>query len=424
MRNRFFAHSIYALLVFALIVTLTQLVFAQSIIEIKTRVETDAQFFIREASTFTPSVVVEKAALRIRKEPRYQSKNPIYSKIVIGNSPAKQDIAVVIDEIDGQPPRLYVDGNNNRNMTDDGTPEWVKSNTGGLSKEVVVRATFLSGGKSTEVNLPFSISRFLIGDEKQSRIVFEHKYSRSGDLRIGNSVYKISAQTFNGKGLFSDPNQITLGIDTNQDGEISKSVLSAEIFWGGNGGGKPFNIADESYRIARASESGDRIFLEVSPIKVASKNYILINSPAPDFNIQTTDEKTVKLSDLKGKVLLLDFWAIWCGPCIANLPGIRKIYSQHQRTEFEIIGISLDGGETSKSTVDDVRNFVAKQQMPWLIAFDNRGWDNAVAQIYNITNIPIHVVIDKKGSVRLIERSGGTDRMNKIEALIADLIKE
>lgn len=424
MRNKLFVGTRNLLFAFTVFVFYTQIVFAQSVIEIKTRLETNPELLIREAAAFQPLTLAEKSTLQIRKAPTYQSKNPIYGKIIVGNSPAKQNIIVVIDEGDNQPPRIYVDVNNNRNLTDDGSPEWTKSESGGFFKDVVIKGTFLSGGKLQELNLPYSISRYRNEERKQTRIVFQSKFARSGELKIGNSIYKIVAQTFDKQGLFSNPQEITVGIDTNQDGLISKSLLSAEIFWGGDGWGKPFNITGESYKIARVSESGDKMFLEVSPTKVAPKNYISANSPAPEFSFQTLDNKTVKLSDLKGKVVLLDFWATWCAPCIGNLPSIKKIYTQHQRSEFEIIGISLDGGETTKTTLNDLQNFVSKEQIQWLIAFDNGGWENAVAQMYNITGIPIHIVIDKKGIVRLIERSGGTEKINKIEATIAELIKE
>lgn len=424
MRNRLVISIGNLLFVFTAFVFYTQIVFAQSVIEIKTHLETNPELLIREATAFQPLTVAEKSTLQIRKEPIYQSKNPIYGKIIVGNSPAKQNIAVVIDEADGQPSRIYIDANNNRNLIDDGSPEWTKSESGGFFKDVLIKATFLSNGKSQELNLPYSIFRYRNEERKQTRIVFQSKFARSGELKIGNSIYKILAQTFDKQGLFSNPEEITIGIDTNQDGQINKSLLSAEVFWGGDGGGKPFNIAGESYQIARVSESGDKMFLIVSPTKVAPKRYILINSPAPDFNFQALDNKTVKLSDLRGKVVLLDFWATWCAPCIGNLPSIKKIYNQHQRSEFEIVGISLDGSETTKTTLNDLQNFVSKEQIQWLIAFDNGGWDNAIAQTYNITGIPIHIVIDKKGIVRLLERSGGTEKINKIEAAIAELIKE
>jgi len=424
MINKFFVGTRNLLFAFTAFVFCTQIVLAQSVIEIKTQLETNSELLIREAAAFQPLTVAEKSSLQIRKEPTYQSKNPIYGKIIVGNSPAKQNIAVVIDEADGQSSRIYIDANNNRNLIDDGSPEWTKSESGGFFKDVVIKAIFLSNGKSQELNLPYTIFRYRNEERKQTRIVFQSKFARSGELKIGNSIYKTLAQTFNRQGLFSNPKEVTIGIDANQDGMISKSLLSAEIFWGGDGWSKPFNIDGESYQIARVSESGDKMFLEVSPTKVAPKKYILINSSAPDFKFQTLANKSVKLSDLKDKVVLLDFWATWCAPCIGNLPSIKKIYNQHQRSEFEIIGISLDGGETTKTTLDDLQNFVSKEQIQWLIAFDNGGWDNAIAQMYNITGIPIHIVIDKKGIVRLIERSGGTEKINKIETTIAELIKE
>jgi len=424
MRKRLFVSIRNLLFAFTAFVFYTQIVFAQSVIEIKTRLETNPELLIREAAALQPLTIAEKSTLQIRKEPAYQSKNPIYGKIIVGNSPAKLNMAVVIDEAESQPPRIYIDANNNRNLTDDGSPEWMKSKSGGFFKDVVIKTSFLINGKSQELNLPYTASRYRNEERKQTRIVFQSKFARSGELKIGNNIYKVLAQTFNKQGLFSNPQEITLGIDTNQDGLINKSLLSAEIFWGGDGGGKPFNVADKSYQIARVSESGDKIFLEVSPTKVAPKKYISINLLAPDFSFQTLGDKAVKLSDLKGKVVLLDFWATWCSPCIANLPSIKKVYNQHQRSEFEIIGVSLDGGETTKTTLNDLQSFVTREQIQWLIAFDNGGWDNAVAQMYNITGIPIHIVIDKKGIVRLIERSGGIEKINKIEAKIAELIKE
>ncbi len=401
-----------------------QMVFAQSVIEIKTELETNPESLIREATVFQSLTAVEKSTLRIKREPKFQTKNPVYGKIIIGNSPVKQNIGVVVDEADGQTPRIYIDANNNRNLTDDGSPEWTKNESGVFFKEVVIRATFMVDGKAQELNLPYTVFRYRNEERKQTRVVFQSKFARSGELKIGNNAYKIIAQTYNEQGLFLNLQEITIGIDINQDGQISKSLLSAEIFWGGNGGGKPFNIAGETYRMARVSESGSKIVLEVSPVKVKPKNSILVNTPAPDFSFQTLNNKTIGLSDLKGKVVLLDFWAIWCAPCVANLPDIKKIYNQHGRSEFEIIGISLDGGEASKTTLNDLQNFAAKEQVNWLIAFDNGGWDNAAAQTYNITGIPIHIVIDKKGIIRLIGRGGGTEKINKIETLIDELIRE
>jgi hypothetical protein len=67
---------------------------------------------------------------------------------------------------------------------------------------------------------------------------------------------------------------------------------------------------------------------------------------------------------------------------------------------------------------------VTKEQINWPIAFDNKGWDNAIAILYNVTGIPIHVLVDQKGVVRLVQRSGSAEQMNRIRNMIADLVKE
>lgn len=396
---------------------------AQSQIQISTALETNREVLIHEALPFVPVTPEEKSKLQLEKEPGYLSATPSYGKVTIGNSSTKQDIAVVVDEAEGQRPRIYIDANNNRDLTDDGSGDWT-TNGDSFRKDIVIRATFIVDGKGQQINLPYSVTRVRDERRKQTRILFSPLYARSGNLKLGNKVFRVLVETFSRQGLYSKPDDITIGIDTNQDGKVDRGLLSAEILWGGAGGGKPFNIDGESYRIAGATDPGDKIFLEVSPIKVAPKKYITVGEAAPDFDFQTLTDHQMKLSSLKGKVVLLDFWATWCGPCVANLPTLKDFYRQNERSRLEIVGISLDGGESTKTTRDDVVRFVTKEQINWPIAFDNKGWDNAIAILYNVTGIPIHVLVDQKGVVRLVQRSGSEEQMNRIRNMIADLVKE
>jgi peroxiredoxin len=399
-------------------------VFAQSTIQINTTLETNRELLIGEKLVFVPVSFVETSTLMLKKEPDYQSSKPRYGKVVIGNSPAKQNIAVVIDEAEGKSPRIYIDANNNLYLTDDGGAEWKMDKEGQLHKDVLIKATFIVDGGIREIDLPYAVSRFRDEKRNQTRIVFQPLYGRRGELKLGDKTYQVELQTFNKQGLYSKLDEITIGIDRNQDGRIDESLLSAEIFWGGADGGKPFNIEGESYRIAGASDLGDRVFLEVSPVKVDSKLYINEGRAAPDFSFQTLDGKSMKLSDLKGKVVLLDYWATWCGPCRNVLPIIKKAYDQYDRSRFEVIGISLDGGGSTKTARSDVEKFIAEEQIRWPIAFDNKGWDNAVALKYNMTNIPVHILIDKGGIVRIISGSGSEEKMNQVLTKAGELIKQ
>jgi len=102
-----------------------------------------------------------------------------------------------------------------------------------------------------------------------------------------------------------------------------------------------------------------------------------------------------ELGKLKGKVVLVDFWATWCGPCIAELPNIQKAYADYQDKGFEIVGISLDRAADKEK----LESFIKEKKMPWPQAYDGEGWGNAIAKKYGITSIPATFLIGKDGKI-------------------------
>jgi len=126
-----------------------------------------------------------------------------------------------------------------------------------------------------------------------------------------------------------------------------------------------------------------------------SGNMFAPGKPAPDFEELMVDRKTkMKLSDLRGKVVLLDFWASWCGPCRRENPNVVATYKKYKDKGFTVMSVSLD------NNLDNWKNAIDKDQLEWPNhVSDLKQWSSAVGRMYQVTGIPFTVLIDKEGNI-------------------------
>jgi thiol-disulfide isomerase/thioredoxin len=136
-----------------------------------------------------------------------------------------------------------------------------------------------------------------------------------------------------------------------------------------------------------------------------------IGKPAKDFTVEVLSGDSFTLSSQKGRVVLIDFWATWCAPCLKEIPRMKRIYAAYQDKGLEIIGVSLDQKK------EDVVKFVKDEELNWKISFSGALWSDPTAKLYGVNKIPSKWLVDKEGNIREIGLSG-----EALEKAIIDLI--
>ncbi|HXP51862.1 MAG TPA: TlpA disulfide reductase family protein [Bacteroidia bacterium] len=126
---------------------------------------------------------------------------------------------------------------------------------------------------------------------------------------------------------------------------------------------------------------------------VANLKRVMVGSPAPDFTLPDPDGKDVSLSSFKGKVVLIDFWASWCAPCRASLPGVVRVYNKFKDKNFTVLSVSLD--KDKDHWVDAIKKF----DLTWTHCSDLKYWDSKVVKLYGFDGIPFSVLVDEKGNI-------------------------
>ncbi len=134
--------------------------------------------------------------------------------------------------------------------------------------------------------------------------------------------------------------------------------------------------------------------------------------PIP-FEVTDIKGNPLSLEKYKGKVVLLDFWATWCMPCLQEMPNVKRVYKQYQKEGFEIIGISLD---RQRSALD---SYIRKNDIKWPQYYDGKYWNNDIAMKYRIRSIPATFLLDRKGKIRY-KSLRGSELARAVEKLIKE----
>tara|TARA_R110000850_G_scaffold44560_1_gene113157 strand:- start:13 stop:1140 length:1128 start_codon:yes stop_codon:yes gene_type:complete len=174
--------------------------------------------------------------------------------------------------------------------------------------------------------------------------------------------------------------------------------------------------AQELYDNFTDPVKNSRIGKSINDLLVSGKA-TAIGSVAPDFTAPNPEGNMLTLSDLKGKVTIIDFWAAWCGPCRRENPNVVKVYEKYHDKGLEIIGVSLDGNPRQKDAKGEWLAAIEKDGLTWHQVSNLQYFNDPVAKKYNIQSIPATFILDAEGKIIAKNLRGP-----ELEAKMAELL--
>ncbi|HWN44469.1 MAG TPA: TlpA disulfide reductase family protein, partial [Thermoanaerobaculia bacterium] len=202
-----------------------------------------------------------------------------------------------------------------------------------------------------------------------------------------------------------------LGMDLNGDGKIERSLVSGET-------DIPleqtvpviFRLGDLLLSTKSVDPAAGRVVLRTHAPAEHRRFDLRPGSQVPDFELTDLEGRSRRLSELRGKLVLLDFWGVWCGSCVEEMPSLRKAYEAYRGQGLEIVG--MDWGDKP----EDQRKFVAETGLPWLHA-TAASVEDVIRQGFRIWRFPTKILLDREGRVLAVEEGdGGEEGLMKMLA--------
>ena len=352
--------------------------------------------------------------------------NPLYGSLQFGGG----SYLIAVDEPDGKAASLYVDANGNGDLSDDPAIVWQTRSYAGANGAQLAqymgsfKLPLTAGTQTTLVSI--SAYRFDKNDAQRAALknvlLYYGDYAYEGEITVGGETYKAMIVDDNTFGDFRGKEEavggpavgsgVRLLIDVNRSGRFDARGEMFDVK-------RPFNIKGTTYELSDLTAAGS------FKIKKSSEAVAEI-LPPPDHGVgkKITPFKATKMDgtsvdfpgDYKGKIVMLDFWATWCGPCMGEVPGLVKAYNEFHPKGLEILGISLD----QPNAAEKVKSVTGENGMTWSQVYDGKFWKAEVADQYGINSIPAAFLVD--GDTGEILAAGISLRGESLEKTLTEAV--
>src|SRR5882724_287232 len=310
----------------------------------------------------------------------------------------KSAMLIILVEPDSGTPYLYLDYDQNNEMSDKERINFAQSlDRDGQHKIVVNLPMTGSFFKSYPIQIEHWKDVTYDNMKEGERLILQSTEAYARGMVDIKGKKTLVQYAFNAKSKKINPASGWLGIDGDGDGKIDLDPISPEAAQAFDED-VVFRVGDTYVSTKKVDAEKNQILMREHPSSDYKRVELRMGSEVPDFNFTDFNGKKRKLSEFRGKYLMIDFWGTWCGPCRRELPYLREAYSKFQARGFEILGMD-DDEDTSK-----VKSFLKANDLNWTQATTDSIKD--VMRRYRIHSFPTSLLLDPDGKIISLNKRG------------------